>query len=199
MSNLVFPTLPGLEWNVTRVPIWNTTKKASVSGRRFAVANYAFPRYKYTMSFSVLRQGGSWTELAQVVGLFNQCYGDFDSFLWTDPDDSSVTAQAIGTGDGATRAFQLVRTWGSFVEPVYDTNGAPSIYVAGVLKTLTTDYTISATGLVTFTTAPTSGQAITWTGAYYRRVVFSNPSYDFNKFAQNLWELKKLDFESWRP
>lgn len=199
MSNLVFPTLPGLEWNVTRAPIWSTTKKQSVSGRQFRVANFSFPRYRYSMSFSVLRQGGSFTELAQVVGLFNQVYGDFDSWLFTDPDDNAVTAQAFGAGDGATRAWQLVRAWGSFVEPVYDANSAPQIYVAGVLKTAGTDYTISATGLVTFATAPTGGQALTWTGSYYRRVVFCNPSYEFNKFSQALWDLKKIDFESWRP
>lgn len=199
MSNLVFPTLPGLEWNVTRAPIWSTTKKASASGRQFRVANFSFPRYKYTMSFSVLRTGGSWTELSQLVGLFNQVYGDFDSWLFTDPDDYTVTAQPMGTGDGVTRTYQLVRTWGGFVEPVYDTNSTPLIYVAGALKTAGTDYTISATGLVTFTVAPTGGQALTWTGTYYRRVVFSQASYEFNKFMQNLWELKRLDFESWLP
>jgi uncharacterized protein (TIGR02217 family) len=199
MSNLVFPSLPGLEWNVVRAPIFSTTKRASVSGRRFAFANYSFPRYKYTMSFSVLRQGGSYTELQQVVGLFNQCYGDFDTFLWTDPDDYTVTAQPFGSGDASTRSFQLVRTWGGFVEPVYATNGAPQIYLAGVLKTVGTDYTISASGLVTFTVAPGSGVALTWSGQYYRRVNFSQSTLEFNKFLQNLWELKKLEFESWRP
>ena len=199
MSNLVYPTLPGLEWNVGRAPIFSTTARPSVSGRRFTAANYAFPRYKYSLSYSVLRQGGSYAELQQVVGLFNQVYGDFDTFLFTDPDDNAVTAQSIGQGDGSNKLFQLVRTWGGFVEPVYDTNGAPAIYVNGVLKTLTTDYTISATGLVTFVAAPTAGQPVTWTGAYYRRVRFVQSMLQVSKFLTGLWEAKKVEFESWRP
>lgn len=199
MSNLIYPTLAGLEWNVVRAPIWSTTKKPSVSGRLFGVANYAFPRYKYTLSYSVLRQGGSYAELSQIVGLFNQVYGDFDTFLWTDPDDYTVTAQALGLGDASNKLFQLVRTWGSFVEPVYDVNSAPLIYLNGVLQTLTTNYTLSATGLVTFVTAPGAGVAITWTGTYYRRVRFSQNTLATSKFMTNLWELKKVEFESWKP
>lgn len=199
MSSLVFPTLPGLEWNVGRSPIFSTTRRASVSGRLFTAQNYAFPRYKYTLSYSVLRQGGSYNELQQIVGLFNQVGGDFDTFLWTDPDDNATTAQSLGVGDGSNKLFQLVRTWGSYVEPVYDVNGAPALYVNGTLKTLTTDYTLSATGLVTFVTAPTSGQAVTWTGSYYRRVRFSQSAMQTAKFMQALWEAKKVEFESWRP
>lgn len=199
MSQLTFPTLAGLEWNVTRQPIWSTTKRESVSGRQFRVANYSYPRYRYTMSFSKLRQGGTFTELAQLVSLFNNCYGDFDTFLYTDPDDNTVTAQAVGVGDGFTKVFQLVRTFAGFVEPVYGLNGAPQIYVNGVLKTLTTDYTLSINGLLTFVVAPPAAQAVTWTGTYYRRVNFSQGVMEFNKFMQNLWELKKCEFESWRP
>jgi len=40
------------------------------------------------------------------------------------------------------------------------------IKVNGTTMTVTTDYTISATGLVTFTSPPTTGQAITWTGEF---------------------------------
>lgn len=199
MSNLVFPALAGMTPSVLRTPIWSSTKRPSVSGRQFSVANYAFPRYRYSVSFEVLRQRSDNTELMQIVGLFNQVYGDFDSFLWTDPDDYTVTLQAIGVGNASNRLFQLVRTWGGFLEPVFDTNSAPQIYVNGVLKTLTTDYTISATGLVTFVTAPPSGQSVTWTGTYYRRCKFTQSIMETTKFMANLWELKKCEFESWKP
>ena len=197
MSQLVFPTLPGLEWNITRQPIWSTTKRQSVSGRQFRLANYSFPRYKYTMSFSVLRQYGAFTEFTQLVSLFNNVGGDFDSFLWTDPDDNAVTGAGFGVGNGTTTVFQLVRTYAGFVEPVYGLNGSPQIYVGGVLKTVGTDYTISNTGLVTFTVAPST--ALTWTGSFYKRCVFSQSTLEFNKFMNNLWELKKVEFETWKP
>lgn len=199
MSNAVFPTFPGLQWPIARTPIWSTTAKTSVSGRRFASANMSFPRYKFTLSYSFFRQGQGQTELAQMVGFFNARQGDFDSFLFDDADDNSVTAQVIGVGDGANKVFQLVRTFGGFVEPVYTVNSAPLIYLNGVLKTLTTDYTISSTGVVTFVAAPGAGVSVTWTGTYYRRVNFVQSSLEFSKFMSNLHELKKVELETWRP
>jgi hypothetical protein len=199
MSQLVFPVLPGLDWNIVRAPIWSTTKRTSVSGRRFAVANYSFPRYKYTATFNFLRQGAGNADLASLVGLFNQVGGDFDNFLWPDPDDKTATLQAFGVGDGSRRLFQLVRSFAGFVEPVYGFNGAPNIYVAGALKVVGTDYTVSATGLVTFTNAPAAGQALTWSGSFYKRVNFLQSTLEFNKFMSNLWDLKKCEFETWRP
>lgn len=199
MSNLVFPTLPGLEWGIMRAPIFSTSRRASVSGRLFTAANYAYPRYKYNLSFSVLRQDSSWGELQQIVGLFNQVGGDFDTFLFLDPDDYYVNAQVIGIGNGSTKQYQLVRTWGGYLEPVYDLNGTPGIYVANTLKTSGTHYTISSAGLVTFVTAPSAGQAVTWSGVYYRRVRFSQSTLQTNKFMQALWDAKKVEFESWRP
>ena len=97
------------------------------------------------------------------------------------------------------RQFQLVRAFGGYVEPVYDTNGAPSIYVNGVLKTVTTDYTISAIGLITFVTAPGAALPITWTGSYYRRVTFMQDTAEFNQFLYKLWELKTIELESTKP
>jgi len=45
----------------------------------------------------------------------------------------------------------------------------------GAQKVLNTDYTVDATtGLVTFTTAPTSGHVITWTGQYHIPVRFDS-------------------------
>lgn len=194
MGNAVFPSLPGLTWDITRTPVWSTTKKTAVSQREYRTANMAFPRYKYKLSFEFLRQGGSFAELSQLVGFFNARQGSFDSFLFVDPDDYTVTGQVIGAGDGSNKLFQMVRTFGGFIEPVYDDNSVPLIYVNGVLKTAGTDYSVSTTNLVTFVTAPGAGQSVTWSGTYYRRVCFTQDSAEFNKFMNALWSLKTLEF-----
>lgn len=198
MSTAVFNPAAyiGLEWNTTRVPVWDSQVRRSVSGREYRTPLFSYPLYRYKMSYSVLRQGAANVELASLCGFFNQRLGDFDSFLFADPDDNTVTAQAIGLGDGSNRLYQLVRTFGSFVEPVYDVNGTPGLYVNGVLKTLTVDYTLSATGLVTFTAAPGAGLVVAWTGSYWRRVRFVQKQLDFTKFMANLWELKSLELIS---
>ena len=159
----------------------------------------SYPRYKFKLSYSFLRQGGALNDLATLVGFFNARGGDFDSFLFTDVDDCTVTAQGFGTGDAATTQFQLVRGFGGFVEPVFDVNSAPLIYVNGALKTLGSDYTLSAAGLVTFAAAPGAALAITWTGTYYRRMYFAQSTAEFSKFMSNLWELKTVELESWKP
>jgi len=199
MGNAIFPTLPGLSIDVTRTPMWATTRKTSISQREFRCANMSFPRYKVKLSFEVLRQTSGYTEFSQLVGFFNARQGGFDSFLWTDPEDNAVTAQIIGIGTGSTTAFQLKRNFGGFAEPVYDVNSAPLIYVNGVLQTLTTHYTISASALVTFVSAPGAALPVTWTGSYYRRMCFLQDKADFSQIVKNLWALKSLELVSVKP
>lgn len=199
MTRAILPSFPGISIAVTRTPLWSTTSKKSVSGRGYRSANMSFPLYKLKLSYSVLRQTSGFTEFETLVGFFNARRGSFEAFVFTDPDDNTVTAQVIGAGNGSNTLFQLVRTFGGFVEPVFDFNSAPQIYVAGLLQTLGTHYSVSDTGLVTFVTAPTSGQSVTWTGTYYRTVHFAQDSAEFTKFLHNLWELKTLELETTKP
>lgn len=75
-----------------------------------------------------------------------------------------TTARVEYTGNGSTTAFAI---------PFYFlANGDLKVYQAGVLKTITTHYTVSgagnpAGGTVTFGTAPTSGQSV---------VIFRDPA-----------------------
>jgi hypothetical protein len=52
------------------------------------------------------------------MGFFLQLQGQFGTFLYTDPDDNTVTGQAFATGDGTTTAFTIERSLGGFLEPV---------------------------------------------------------------------------------
>lgn len=158
MSNVVFPALPGLTWDVMKAPRWNTRVQQSVGGKEIRAQYFSEPRWRWTLKYDVLRQASAFQELQQLVGFFNARQGKFDSFLYTDPTDNAVTNQAFGTGDGAKTAFQLVRDYGAsgFTgrENVYDLNGAATIVEGGATKTANRDYLISATGLVTFYLAP---------------------------------------------
>lgn len=194
MSNSVFPSMVGLKWDNTRTPSFNTKTHRSASGREARAALQAYPLWTFKLGYEVLRAAVAFSELQTLAGFFLARQGSFDSFLYTDPTDNAVTSQGFGTGDGATLKFQLVRAWAYFIEPVMNVNGAASIYVGGVLKTITTDYTIDAAGMVTFVSAPASAAAITWTGAYYYRVRFMADMAEFNQMMKDLWELKTLEF-----
>ena len=197
MSNLVYPVLPGLTFGATKAPIWSSTVKTAASGREYRASLYGVPRYRYTLQYEFLRDQAAYAELSTLLSFFNQVSGNYDSFLFTDPDDNAVTAQAFGIGDGVTRTFQLVRTLGSFVEPVYSPQAGASIYIAG---TLTGGATVNtANGIVTFTTAPTGGAALTWTGSFYWRCRFALETLEFAKFMQNLWDAKRVELLTVKP
>jgi hypothetical protein len=126
MSNLLYPVLPGLTWSKFRTPMWNTTLKSSDSGRDFSRTTWTSPRWVYRLQYSVLRAGAQ-QELQTLAAFFNRHAGDHDTWLFDDPDDNTVTFDQFGLGDSVTTTFQLVRSMGGYLEPVYELNGVPVI------------------------------------------------------------------------
>lgn len=194
MSNALFPDLIGLKAERSAEPEFTTRIQRGVSGAEARAAMQAYPTVRFTLDYDVIRHGAS-VDLRQLKGFFLARRGAFDSFLFTDETDFSVTDQAIGTGDGTTTQFQLARTWGydassQLTEPVMNVNAITNVKKAG---TATTAYTINSTGLITFTTAPTAGQAITWTGSYYYRARFLSDNLSFDRFLQDLYSAKKVE------
>jgi uncharacterized protein (TIGR02217 family) len=200
MTTPVFPTLIGLSWPAIRTPVWDTDVQVSIAGKRTGYARRAYPQYAYELSYDLLRSDSVNLEWQTLVAFFNVCFGRANLFIFNDPDDGSVTTANFGTGDGTTTAFQLTRaltgTGVSWVDPIFCPTGTPSIFVNGSLKTLGTDYTISATGLVTFNVAPAAAAALTWTGTYGWFCRFDEDSNSFEKFMLNFWQLKKIKFST---
>lgn len=195
MSNNVFPTLSGIEWNIERNPIHNTLIAESASGKEATCALWSFPKYQYKLSYSVLNDNTT-SDLKTIIGFFNEALGQYDSWLYTDPSDYTVVAQAIGTGDGSTTAFQLLRTRGGFVEPIQNINGTPSVYVNGILQNYIGDYYMGPTGIIHFGNPPANALPITATFSWYWRCRFSADTMTFNQFMKNLWESKSVKFQT---
>lgn len=186
MSNAVYPSLPGLMWPFRRTPVWNTTVATTPSGREWRSTATAYPRYRYALQYEFLRTEAAYAEFQALFGFFNARRGGFDTFLFLDPEDRSVTAQAFGVGASGVTTFQLVRALGGFVEPVYDLVAAPAIYINGVLQS--SGYTVSAAGVVAFSSAPTAGAVLTWSGSFYWRVRFDGDELSFEQFLAQFWK-----------
>lgn len=66
------------------------------------------------------------------------------------------------------------------------------LYADGVPLELLTDYTITATGAVTFLVAPADGVALTWSGRYYWRVRFDQDGIESSRIVPQLWEVRQV-------
>ncbi len=163
-----FPT--AIAFGSTGGPERKTEIVALGSGYEERNAVWANSRRRYDVGSGVK----TLDDLQAVVAFFEARLGRLVGFRFKDFTDFQSCApggaispadQAIATGDGTTRAFQLVKTYASgpsswvrrIVKPV---DGSVRIAVGGIEVSgpVSVDAT---TGIVTFTTAPASGAAIT--------------------------------------
>lgn len=133
MSSLLFPTLPGLTFDVVRTPMWHTERQQSLSGKRSTLAYMQYPLIHFELSFSVLRDDVSTSEVQQIVGLFNALQGGYDTFLFTDPDFNSVALMPFAVMDGVTPTYQTTAQYGAggygYGEIIQNFNGVPNYFV----------------------------------------------------------------------
>jgi uncharacterized protein (TIGR02217 family) len=144
------------------------------SGAEERNARWADSRRSWNAGYGVK----SLDELHAAIAFFEERRGRLIGFRWRDPMDCKSCApeaaptaldQLIGTGDGATASFQLVKTYGSAFNPWTRTirkpvEGTVVIAVAGVTQAPLTAYAVDhTTGLVTFQPGhiPGVGQPVT--------------------------------------
>ncbi len=137
-------------------------------------ARWANSRRSYNAGYGVK----SLDDLHAIIAFFEERRGRLHGFRWRDaadckscPPEAAPTAldQPIGTGDGASAAFQLAKRYGSAFNPwtreiTKPVAGSVLIAVAGITQTAGTVYTIdTTTGIVTFLAGhiPGPGAAIT--------------------------------------
>jgi uncharacterized protein (TIGR02217 family) len=137
-------------------------------------------------------------ELRELMGFYLRQQGAFQIFLYNDTSDNQTLNQVIGTGDGSTTAFQLVRTMsappygGLFTEPITQ----PGTILGVFVNAQTVHYTLGAYGVVNLSTPPADDAIVTASFTYFWPVRFADDSAEFENFMYGLWSLKKLSFES---
>lgn len=143
------------------------------SGREARNARWAHSRRRYDAGYGVKTLAA----LQAVVAFFEERRGQLHGFRWRDRLDHASAApgaplspldQGIGTGDGTTAAFQLVKTYGSGFAPytreiVKPVAGSVRIAVGGSELASSAFGVDSTTGVVTFLPGhiPPAGAAIT--------------------------------------
>ena len=200
----VFPTLRGQGWSVHKKPTFANIVASHVSGREVRAALYQNPIWQFELAFDGLdgTTSGAYgglgaSSLQSLIGLFLQCQGQFGSFLYVDPTDNAVAAGVVGTGDGATTAYQLTRALGGFVEPVGWVTSVAGVSVGGSALSPSA-YSLTTPNTLVLASAPASGAAIAASFSYAFLCRFDGDELDFEQFMANLWRAQSVKFRSLR-
>ncbi len=200
----LLPVLPGLAWSRHKKPGFSTRVAQHVSGREVRVALMANPLYEFELAYDGLTSSASpiaaqsglgASSLQSLMGFFMQLQGQFGTFLYPDPDDSSVAGQFIAEGDGSTASFVMGRTLGAWNEPVGWVLSIANVYLNGTAQ-LASTYSLTAPNILTFTTAPGAGVAITADFTYAFQCRFVEDDLDFEEFMASLWKPGSVKFRS---
>lgn len=176
MNRFVDQYLPShlVGYPAVSVPRWRTQIVQSDSGDEQVNQRWAHPLHKYTLPEAV----HSHATFEAVHDHWMAMRGPAYTWPWRDPLDFASTAltradsapsisssdQVIGTGDGATTRFQLIKTYSRGAQSYSRTIYLPvvSSVLVGVGGGLPGDWSVSRQGgVVTFTDAPSLGAAIT--------------------------------------
>jgi hypothetical protein len=202
MAPFNFPDLPGLTWSVHKLPSYSTRLARHVSGRVVAAPFYAVTLYEFHLTIEGMDSGTAYPglgarSLQALMGLYMQCQGQFGTFLYRDPTDSSVTGQIIGIGDGVTTTFPLLRSLGGATESAPGASSQPVVYLSGVVQSA--GWSLTSANAIQFTIAPSVGTAITADFTYSFNCRFLDDQEDFEEFMNGLWQVQSLKFRSTKP
>lgn len=158
-TEVQFPT--DISYGATGGPMFLTDIVTSLSGYEQRNAKWSQSRAKYNVASGVKTE----TQWQELIAFFRARMGKAVGFRFKDWSDYQGENEEIGTGDDSTTDFQLVKIYSSgsvaisrdISKPV---SGTVNIYVDSVLQVsgVTVD---TATGIITFDTAPATDEVIT--------------------------------------
>lgn len=140
------------------------------SGHEERNSKWADSRRRFNAGYGIKSRA----DLLSVVAFFEERRGRFHSFRWRDALDHSTNVadgvtpmdEVLGTGDGQTVLFQLIKTYGSAFDPYARTitmpvSGTVRVAVDGVEVDEGAFGVDELTGMVTLLSAPGVGQVVT--------------------------------------
>ena len=162
----IFPTLPGLTWDVKKTPTMRTLINEASGGQQYRVGMWQNPIFQFHLEYEFLRDKGwlniqstPYDELNTLEGFFLAQVGSQLDFLYKDPFDNGGTGlplQMVTDQNGTVYSPLQVTIGASLPRPalVDVTDLVPAglaggatlnVYDNGVLKTLGADYAFDPT------------------------------------------------------
>jgi len=218
MSNDVYPGLiRGLDVNVLKTPEFSTVVQRSPNFSEVRIVQSQNPRIHWVLTYNYLKDHYDdysayvpYSDFEELYGFFLARQGQFDDFLYLDPDDNFVGPAMIGSTPNPLATMQVVNDGvtyytplqifygGQFYYDVTDLNGAVMVYDAGLPQTAGVDYTLLGPGLsvaglsfnskyLRWTAPPTTPVTVQF--SYFFRVRFEGDTLDFQRFLRGLFAL----------
>jgi uncharacterized protein (TIGR02217 family) len=183
-DDVLFPIEIGREASVA--PNFSTNVVTSASGFEARNANWAQARMRFDAGPGV--RGDA--EMQTLLSFFRARRGSAVAFRFRDPYDNSSNEmagpptpgdQAIGTGDGSTDNFALVKTYGTGEQRRITRPIAGTLRVAVDGSEVTTGWTLEDKGVIAFNDPPPAGAAITAGFLFDTPVRFADDHIEINR------------------
>lgn len=208
VSNVLFPELPGLEWDTSLTPMFNTKIMTSINGRELRASFQAAPKYEISLSYAFLRENKGRKELQRLQGFYLERRGAFDSFLYKMPEDNEFNCTFVG--DGSTTSFQLYKDMYTSQLPLGNTEEQivgevdPNMWNQVPVKTMwnsdpeklmwnTASAQITSDGKYVLSQPIEEGVEVTVTGTFYYRCRFKDDTQQYVNFMHKLWKAGKVE------
>jgi hypothetical protein len=206
-----YPVLPGLTFSVIKRPRFFNATGVSASGREVRQGYAASPLWEWDLTYDYLPDkptsaAATPSDLKELLGFFLAQNGGLFGFWFSDPDDHTVTGQAIGVGNNVLTNFVLVRTYGGAsgtgTEPIGGVNlAAPfHVYINGALQDpagydIVT--TVPVAQVLRFHVPPVGGViTVDMDFTYFCR--FKEDTTEWEKFMDKLWSQRMVTLTSLR-
>jgi uncharacterized protein (TIGR02217 family) len=152
-DDVAFPLALGREAEVS--PAFATDVVEGAGGYEMRSARWDGARTAYDVGPGVRSEA----DVAALLEFFRARRGPARAFRLRDPFDHDARGVAIGTGDGVTRAFALVKRYGDAVRRITrPVAGSVSVAVDGRAVHA---FTVADAGVVTLDAAPAAGAVVT--------------------------------------
>ena len=156
-------------------PAFSNIIQEAISGNEQRWAKWTECRGVGDLSYGINNSTDPLDSFLAVLSMWRAHHGSLRPFRFRDWTDYTATDEVFGTGDGVLMAFQLSKTYDPslilgygpgalfYVRDINLLASTPVIKIDGVV---TEAYTISSSGLVTFTSAPPDTKLLTWSGTF---------------------------------
>lgn len=168
----------GIEKGSRFGPSFLTVIQEAISGNEQRFGLWTRCRGVGDLSYGLQDSDDPLGDFAAILAMYRAHFGKLYPWRFKDWSDYTATDELFGNGDGATTQFPLVKTYDPsqillntpgtyfYVRAITLLATAPIIKINDVTQTVTTDYTVSDGGIVTFASAPAGSTNLTWTGEF---------------------------------